>query len=196
MYNRILSLAARLCGTLLGLAWGLAISNAALAQSNRPSLSIAAFHGCWNGTALSENENSIYFQLTARDLNVAIQPTGPDSFSVSWTTVTRQKGDPRNPTVNKKTQSISFVPSGRTNFWKQDGQFNPVEMPFAWANIQGQTLTVTNLVINDNGSFEFQVYKRTLTGTAMDLTFTRIIDGEKQRDAKGRLVKVANECKP
>lgn len=163
----------------------------ALAQSR--NVGLPAFYGRWQGSGISESETSIYFQLTARDLDVVIQPGAGDGFTISWTTVTRQKGDPRNPTVDKKSQSITFVSSGRPNVWKQAQPADPVTQPYAWASIQGNTLTVTNLVIDPTGSFEFQVYRRTLTGGMMELTFTRIRDGEKQRDAKGRLVKVANQ---
>lgn len=181
-------------GTLAALAlaiWTLQPSIAS-AQAGRDA-AIGSFYGRWQGNALSESETSIYFQLTARDLDVVILPTGGDGFRISWTTVTRQKGDPRNPRVDKKTTTIDFVSAGRRNVWRQAQPADPVNAPYAWANIVGNTLQVSNLVISENGSYELQVYKRTLTAGMMELQFSRFRDGEKQRDAKGRLVKVANQ---
>ena len=39
-------------------------------------LSIAAFYGHWKGSGISESETSLYFRLTARDLDVVIRPEG------------------------------------------------------------------------------------------------------------------------
>jgi len=36
-----------------------------------------------------------------------------------------------------------------------------------------------------------QTYARTLSGTGMDLVYTRIVDGERQRRVRGKLVKNA-----
>ena len=77
--------------------------------------------------------------------------------------------------------------------WRAVGSSDPlVDERFAWARIAKQTLTVHTLVIRDDGGYEMQVYDRALKPTGMDLELTAFRDGEAQRTAKGRLVKVAN----
>lgn len=153
-------------------------------------LEIAAFHGRWQGTAISETDRSITFAVTARDLDVSIQPSGT-GFRLAWTTIRRQKGDPNNPQLEKVEQSLTFVPAGQ-KVWRAEGSADPLSAPFGWAGIRGQTLTVNVLTLGAGGSYEVQSFERKLTGGGMELEFDRIVDGEKVRTARGRLVKVAN----
>jgi len=153
-------------------------------------LEIAAFQGRWQGTAISETDRSITFAVTARDLDVSIQPSG-SGFRLAWTTIRRQKGDPANPRLEKVEQALTFVPAG-PKVWRAEGSSDPLSAPFGWAGIRGQTLTVNVLTLGAGGSYEIQSFERTLTGGGMELQFDRIVDGEKVRTAKGRLVKVAN----
>ena len=62
------------------------------------NIQIDAFYGRWKGTGMAETPGSVYFSMTARDLDVLIAPKG-EGFTVSWTTVLRQGGDPDNPDV-------------------------------------------------------------------------------------------------
>ena len=45
------------------------------------------------------------------------------------------------------------------------------------------------MVIDKDGAYQLQRYERKLVGTGMELTFTRLKDGEQVRTVKGRLVK-------
>ena len=45
------------------------------------------------------------------------------------------------------------------------------------------------MVINESGAYQLQRYERKLSGSGMELTFTRLKDGEKVRTVKGRLIK-------
>ncbi len=154
-------------------------------------LSIAAFFGIWKGNALSESELSTYFRLTERDLDVIIRPTHR-GFAITWTTVLRQKGDPANPEIRRKSTSLSFVRTERSNVWRAATSGDPLAgYRLAWARVKGPTLTVTSLVIEDDGGFEMQIYRRTLSGLGMALEFVRLDDGETVRTAKGRLIKYA-----
>ncbi|MCW5751502.1 MAG: hypothetical protein KIT81_10190 [Alphaproteobacteria bacterium] len=189
--QRLIRSAARL---LLALTFIIVIGETALAQGRQVrDAPLGAFFGRWSGNAISESETSIYFQLTARDLDVSIQPAEGGGFRIAWTTVTRQRGDPRNPRIERKSSEITFLPAGRPNVWRQANPADPIEAPYAWAAIRGNTLSVTQIAIGEDGGYELQVYNRTLTGGVMELGFSRFRDGEKQRDAKGRLVKVANQ---
>ena len=156
------------------------------------SLSIAAFFGNWKGSAISTSELSIYFRLTERDLDVTIRGAG-GGFRVDWTTVQRQKGDPNQPDVRRKSSSLAFVPSRRPGIWREASSGDVLDGgTLSWARVKGNTLTVHRFVIDDQGGFEIQVYKRTLSGLGMDLEFVRIKDGEPVRTAKGSLIKYSN----
>ncbi|HZD26827.1 MAG TPA: hypothetical protein VE631_11235 [Alphaproteobacteria bacterium] len=155
------------------------------------AVKLAAFAGKWQGSAVSESDISSRFRLTSRDIDVEIRPTG-DGFDLKWQTVQRQKGEPGNPEEVLKASSLSFV-QVRPRLWRAIGNADPVESgaPYAWAHLSGQTLTVSSLQIYPDGRHEVQVYKRTLDGNGMQLEFTRAVEGEPVRTAKGRLVKVA-----
>jgi hypothetical protein len=155
-------------------------------------LSIAAFFGTWRGSALSESAVSVYFRLTERDLDVVVGPSG-NGFTITWTTVLRQSGDPNNPTVKRRSTTLNFIASAQPNVWRAVNSGDPVAgQPAIWARIKGKTLTINSMVVNSDGGFEMQVYDRTLSGLGMELEFTRVEDGEPVRTAKGRLVKHAN----
>ncbi len=147
--------------------------------------SINAFFGQWRGNALSESDGSVYFQVTARDLDV--QVAGADNgFTITWNTIQRQKGSTADPTAVNKSTTKAFVSAGRPNLWRATDTVDPMQGVYAWANIRNNTLT-----IGDDGAFELQIYERTLTGEGMTLRFARHRDGEQVRTAKGRMVKIA-----
>ena len=154
-------------------------------------VSIAAFYGQWSGSGVSESNVSLYFRLTSRDIDVLIEPEG-GGFVVSWTTVQRQRGDPDNPTPERKSSALQFLPTDRPNVWRGTGSSDPLlDERYAWARVLGQTLTVHTLVITADGGYEMQVYDRTLSPLGMNLEFSAFRNGESRRTAKGRLVKVA-----
>lgn len=153
---------------------------------------ISAFYGTWSGSAISESNISVNFRLTARDMDVEICPEGA-GFRVTWTTVLRQRGDPDNPTAERRSTELVFQPTDKANVWRAVGSEDPLlDERFAWARLRGQTLTVHSMVIRDDGGYDMQVYDRTLKATGMDLEFAAFRDGEERRTARGRLVKVAN----
>ena len=156
------------------------------------TVSISAFYGQWSGSGVSESNVSLYFRLTSRDLDVTIGPAG-DGFAVNWTTVQRQRGEPENPTPERKSSVLRFVRTDRPNVWRATGSTDPLlDERYAWARLQGQTLTVHTLTITEDGGYEMQVYKRTLSPLGMNLEFVAFQNGEERRTAKGRLVKVGN----
>ena len=153
------------------------------------TVSISAFYGKWSGSGVSESNVSLYFRLTSRDLDVSIAPQG-DGFVVDWTTVQRQRGDPENPTPERKSSALRFVPTDRPNVWRATGSSDPLlDELYAWARLKGQTLTVHTLAIAEDGGYEMQVYDRTLTGDGMDLNFTRVRDGKTLKNITGSLLK-------
>jgi hypothetical protein len=157
------------------------------------TVAIDAFFGVWHGNAISESEVSTNFRLTSRDLNVEIRPADGQAgaFTLEWATVQRQRGDPSNPREKIKVQTSTFVPAGKPNVWKAEDSGEPLDAGYVYARLRDQTLTVYSLEAADDGRLEVHIYKRTLTSLGMELTFTRLVDGEQIRSVKGRLVKFA-----
>ena len=168
---------------------GLFMPLAALAQQN---LSVEAFYGRYQGTGIAENEDSLYFNVTVRDVDVMIGPSD-DGFYVEWTSVIRGGGDPTNPDVRRKTNRLSFAPGARPGVFAPPGRTEPMAGDeLAWAAIAGNTLSVHVMVVRDDGGYEVQSYDRTLSGTGMELNFVRVRNGEAVRAVEARLIKVAN----
>lgn len=165
-----------------------ALTAPAEAQSDQP---ISAFVGTWQGTGVAEDDDSLYFAMTQRDLDVTI--TGSDSrFSVEWTTVIRSGGDPSNPDVRRRTATLSFTPSERPGVWRADTSADPMTGGvMSWAQVTGNTLGVYQLTMTDDG-FALLIYNRTLSDLGMELEFHRLRNGTEVRTVRGRLIKVAS----
>jgi hypothetical protein len=153
-------------------------------------LSPAAFYGTWSGGGVSENKDSIYFHMTARDIDVTVEPVG-QGFKIAWTTVIRRGGDPNKPNVRKvKTERI-FVPTRELGVWRCTDSGDPLAgKELCWARIEERTLSVRQMVLLDRGIYEIQQYDRTLGATGMQLYYTLLRDGGTVRTVSGRLVKV------
>ena len=154
-------------------------------------VSIRAFYGTFSGGAVAENADSVYFATTARDSDVVIRPDG-EGFSVTWTSVIRGGGTPGDPDVRRKSDTRTFVPSGRPGLWRATDSGDPTKGgEMGWARIEDRSLIIYLMVIDAKGRYQIQRYERTVGGLGMDLTFSRVRDGEQVRTAKGRLVKIA-----
>jgi hypothetical protein len=166
------------------------VATAAAAQQNLPP---TAFYGVFSGGGVAESEDSAYFGVTARDLDVVIRADGP-GFSVAWTTVIRQGGDPNKPNVRRKVTIKTFQPvGGRPNLFRAVDSGDPLAGPeLVWARIRGSTLTIYLMSIESDGSYEMQRYDRTVSGDGMQLLFTREKDGDPVRKVTGRMVKQGN----
>jgi len=182
MFGRVLTAAAVLVP--------LVVTSPAVAKD----LTVKAFHGLWKGSAVSESEVSSHFRVTARDLDVEIRPFAVGGFSLRWSTVLRQAGDPNAPKEELKQAVVEFIPDPtRTGVWREDRQADPMSgEALHWARISEQTLTVYSLGVREDGKADLQVYDRTLSALGMKLRFTRLVDGEQVRSASGQLVKHAN----
>jgi len=158
-----------------------------------PPLDIKAFHGAFGGSGFVDANEADYFGMTQRDLDVRIEPSGDGGFTVAWTTVVREGGDPKTPKVRRKATSLTFVPGPRAGVYRALDNGDPLAGgTTSWASIAGRTLTVRQLSIRSDGRYDIQVYARTLSGTGMDLVYTRVVDGENRRRVRGKLVKNAN----
>ncbi len=141
-----------------------------------PALGSAAdidrFVGSYSGSVNFEYEGT----FEQRDLSVDIQPV-KENFTLSWTSVS-YKEDGRK---KEKTYTIEFAPSDRPNIYGSQMKTNvfgkeiPLDPlagePYVWARIDGDTLTVFSLIIDESGDYEMQEYGRTLVDGGFDLDF-------------------------
>ena len=119
-------------------------------------LSIEAFCGHFQGSGIARSDASDYFGLTLRDFDVTVRPEG-SGISIAWTTVLRQGGDPDNPDVRRKSNTLLIEPSGQPGVCRAVGSGNVLAgEPLAWAYIEGYTLTVHSLVVLEGGGYVMQ----------------------------------------
>ncbi|WP_171207539.1 MULTISPECIES: hypothetical protein [unclassified Ruegeria] len=147
---------------------------------------ITPFVGNYVGSA---NVVSIDGEETPRDMSVSIHEL-KQGFNVSWTTTT-YKPDGR---VKDEKYSIDFLPSGRgdlfsaamkRNVFGHEVPLDPMKgEPFVWGRIDGPTLTVFSLFIDESGGYELQQFDRTLADGGLELSFSRFRNGEKSRSVE------------
>jgi hypothetical protein len=165
----------------------LAGASASAQQTLRPQ----AFFGTWSGGGVAQNRDSLTFPQTARDTDVVIGPAG-DGFTMSWTTVIRGGGDPKNPNERRVSTTRTFVSSG-TNVWRCTESGDPTAGKEAcWARIRGRTMTVYQMAMLEDGGYIVQQYDRTLSGTGMDLRYTQLRGQHNVRVVAAKLIKTGN----
>jgi hypothetical protein len=149
-----------------------------------------AFAGSYQGSGVADGRDSVYFTITARDLDVTIKPEG-GNFTISWTTVTHNGGP--SARAQRKSESVSFVVADAKNpsVFRAATPADPMAgQPFYWARVAGQTLTVYALTVAPNGVYDLASWSRTLTPAGMELVFRRQREGEAPRIVKGKLAKI------
>ncbi len=131
---------------------------------------------------------------TPRDMSVSIEKS-KNGFNVSWTTTT-YKADGR---IKEQKFSVDFQESNRPdvfsaamkrNVFGHEVPLDPMQgEPFVWGRIEGDTLTVFSLFIDETGDYELQQYDRTLAEGGLDLSFSRFRNGTKSRSVETFLKK-------
>jgi hypothetical protein len=160
-------------------------------QSGR-DLPIAAFFGRFTGSGIAAGEDADYLGVTQRDLDVTFQAQG-SGFTATWTTVLRQGGTPGNPNVRRRENTLTFAPLGRPGLFRANESGDPTAgQALIWARIRGSTLYIYEINMIEDGRWDVQTYARTVSGAGMQLEYTRILDNERRRIVRGRMVKQAN----
>ncbi len=149
---------------------------------------IEAFFGQYTGTGAEAEPKGASIRISERDFDVDISAVG-DGFSVRWTTIARV-GPEDAPRIKRKTNTVTFVPSGRPGLFAAKPQGDAVAgEPYTWARIVGAILKVYSMTLNEIGEYEIQQYDRALAEAGMTLEFKRIREGELVRVVRGRLIK-------
>ena len=153
--------------------------------------SFEQFLGRYEGAAVAGGGN----ELSPRDISVSMTPKG-SGFNLQWTVVIHKVSGK----VKRVEYAIDFLPTKRSGLYRSGmrrnmfGQAVPLDPlkgdPYVWARIEGDVLTVHALIITEDGGYEFQIHKRSLTPGGMHLDYFRVKDNEILRTVTGDLKKV------
>jgi hypothetical protein len=153
--------------------------------SAQDSVSIEHFYGRFSGGAEIKGDPSA---PARRESEVEIAPTD-NGFQITWTTLSLDPGTVGG--VKVKTAVEKFMRSERPQIFINEEAADPFnDKPLTWANISGNTLTMTVLTIWPDGTHDLATWSRRVTGDQMKLIFTRVQDGEITRRVEGDLVKI------
>ena len=151
---------------------------------------IKPYFGEWRGIATALSETDEDFPSTKRDIAVTMSPTNLGGFTLSWSTLQRQKGDPKAPLEVLKSTTVEFVPSVQENQWRAKAEADPYTGGIIYfARLDSRGLTVTSFTIAKDGKPEYQTYRRAVTGNTMRLEFSNVKDGKFIRTVKGQLTR-------
>ena len=155
----------------------LSLSSTAQAADHK----IDEFFGRWLGTG-EATQGAATAKTQSRDAEVIIERAA-DGFKISWTTMS---SDVTSPTKSKvKTAELTFKPGGKPGYFVEMKSGNALDgKKTTWARLSGDTLTINQLVVSDDGQWDVSVYDRTLKDKdTMELVFTRITNGKTTRQA-------------
>lgn len=156
-------------------------------------LTINPYYGDWQGAAIATSETDEDFPTSKRDIAVSISKTALGGFLLSWSTLQRQKGNPKAPLEVLKSTTVEFVPALKPNTWRAKAETDPYTGGILyWARLDGRGLVVSTFTINTDGRPEYQTYGRRIVGKEMLLEFSNVRDGKFLRTVKGNLHKIKN----
>jgi hypothetical protein len=169
-----------------------AMLSLALPASSAPKppqpLSIESYYGEWQGTATAMSETDEDFPTSSRDIALKIDKSDLGGLIISWSTLQRQKGNPKAPLEVMKSTSVELVPAVVPNTWKAKADADPYSGGILyWARLDGSGLVISSFTINADGKPEYQTYRRRVAGNDMKLEFSNVTDGKFVRTVKGSL---------
>jgi hypothetical protein len=146
---------------------------------------ISEFVGRYSGQAIVRNRDSLYFGVSARDLDMTVTAGPEGGFTLTWTSVTRQGAEQR-----RRAQTIVFVPSGKPAIWKAaDAGDLLTKGEYAWARLEGRKLVVTIVETGGVARGALSVYERTRTAAGIDLVYRRVTESGAVRLVSGKLAR-------
>lgn len=147
------------------------------------------FYGIYQGSTTVVEGPSAGTEAAGRMSRVETEAAEGNGFTITWSTV---YVDDENPSMIKIKDStvITFTPTATAGVYQQK---EPGKLwtgkPYYWARIDGDTLNVSALVLDADGTYDVTHYARTVQDDTMRLDFTRFKDGLLQRHVSGTLNK-------
>jgi hypothetical protein len=156
----------------------LALSSNATAADRK----IDDFVGRWVGTGQATQGVVNPVKTQSRDSEVIIERTA-DGFKISWTTMSTNVSEPTKSKV--KSAELKFKRAKKAGLFVELASGHALDgKKTTWARLSGNTLSITQLVVADDGQWDVTVYERTLKGAdQMSLAFTRVTNGVVARQA-------------
>lgn len=159
---------------------------------------IEPFIGVYSGIAVTDPSGI----LTPRDIGVEIRPEHGD-FIVDWHSVITDGSS-----VRRRNHEVHFQRNLRHGGERGKHVYHealrpsvsgtprpsdPMQgEPYFWARIVDNTLTIYRMLITDDGSQDFQIYRFTLDGDQMHLDFKHMRDDRQLQAVTGVLEKRVN----
>jgi hypothetical protein len=159
--------------------------------------SIRDFAGDWRGVEVTKNDQAL--AATPQDLDLRLSPES-DGFRLSWIRFSRAPDGG----LEREKAEASFAPTDRPGVFAfrpgptslldrlfgDPATANPIDgKTLLWARLDGATLTVYSLSIDDHGRFDLNRYARTLADHQMSLQYTRRSENDVILTLEGRLEK-------
>jgi hypothetical protein len=171
----------------------LLVGFACAGASGSRAASLEPFFGTYVGVAEVNDLNT--GDVRARDMDIVIEPFREGGFKIQWINVTLVDGQRAVPGVERRVQTVLFEPAEDRAFFTEVQESNPFREraetrpmrgdPVRWASLDDQGLHVYSFVVLADGSYELQIYDRTLTDIGLDIRFQRIVDGKVVRRILG-----------
>lgn len=144
-----------------------------------------SFEGQWRGTAV---ENSDGIDLDAPDLSLRLEPID-NGFELEWTGPGGGRESAR--FVETGEQPGVFAAQASKGGWlgfMSSGAVDPLAGdPLTWARLDGDTLVVYKLVLDDRGAFTLDRHEASLQDGMLRLYLSRRAHGEPVRSLAARL---------
>ena len=143
---------------------------------------IEDFVGRWIGSGQATQGAATAKATQSRDSEVVIEKAA-DGFKISWTTMSSSVDDGSKSKV--KTSSLTFKKGKAPNVYTDVKSGSATDgKKTTWARIWGSTLSITQLVIAEDGQWDVTIYDRSLKDADhMNLAFKRITNGTVAREA-------------
>lgn len=156
---------------------------AAPAKVNQP---ISHFFGIFEGTTKIVQGSGADTEASGRLSRVETKAAGK-GFVITWSTLYVDEENPSVLKVKDSTQ-IKFGPTDNPALFKQiDAPKLWTGKAHYWARIDGDTLNVSAIVLDADGTYDVTHYARTVQGDAQRVEFSRFKDGQLQRVVTGTL---------
>lgn len=153
------------------------------AKTNQP---ISYFFGIFDGTTKVVQGAGADTEAAGRISRVEIKADGK-GFIITWSTLYVDEENPSALKIKDSTE-IKFAATKNPALFKQA---KAPELwtgkPHYWARIDGDTLNVSAIVLDEDGTYDVTHYARTVQGDAQRVEFTRFKDGQLQRQVTGTL---------